>query len=151
MGATVVDDVEVDVGVDRVAVTIAGVKHSFMYHVTSDGSFILSDQHDRVRAWSDGEWAVAHGRARRISVDAGRAEVQPPSVTPPMPAVVVNLLVSVGDVVEKGARLLVVSAMKTETVLRAPHAGRVAAIRAAPGQNVKPGEILIDIAPVVRA
>jgi 3-methylcrotonyl-CoA carboxylase alpha subunit len=62
-----------------------------------------------------------------------------------MPAVVVGVLVSEGDLVELGDRLLVISAMKMETTLTAPRDGRVAAVNVAVGDKVMPGTILVDI------
>ena len=75
----------------------------------------------------------------------GGMAVLPDIVTPPMPAVVNALMVAVGDPVEKGQGVLVVSAMKMETTLVSPYAGNVAAIHTAVGEKVMPGDVLIDI------
>jgi len=69
----------------------------------------------------------------------------PQEVTPPMPSVVVRVLVDVGIEVEKGDAVIVVSAMKMETTLNAPHAGRVSAIHFSEGDKVAPGQVLVDI------
>jgi biotin carboxyl carrier protein len=69
----------------------------------------------------------------------------PDSVTPPMPAVVTAVLVNVGDTVVKGQGVVVVSAMKMETTLSAPYDGVVKDIKAAQGDKVNPGDILVDI------
>lgn len=69
----------------------------------------------------------------------------PESVTPPMPAVVISILVTPGDTVEKGQNVIVVSAMKMETTLTAPFAGEVVAVNTSEGAKVAPGDILIDI------
>jgi 3-methylcrotonyl-CoA carboxylase alpha subunit len=64
---------------------------------------------------------------------------------------VIEVAVRVGDWVEPGALLLVVEAMKMEHVLRAPRAGRVAAIACAAGDWVQEGVELVqledDVAP----
>jgi 3-methylcrotonyl-CoA carboxylase alpha subunit len=78
---------------------------------------------------------------------AGRATARPGAVTPPMPAVVVAVLVEPGRLVARGDPLVVVSAMKTETRLDAPLAGRVAAVNARVGARVRPGEVLVEIEP----
>jgi biotin carboxyl carrier protein len=62
-----------------------------------------------------------------------------------MPATVVRILVSVGDEVEQGQALVVVSAMKMETTLTAPHKGSVRAIRAEVGATVRPGDVVVDV------
>jgi biotin carboxyl carrier protein len=74
-----------------------------------------------------------------------RGKELPQSVTPPMPAVVVRIMASPGDRVEKGQAVAVVSAMKMETTLQAPYAGTVAKVNTAEGEKVMPGQILMDI------
>jgi biotin carboxyl carrier protein len=71
----------------------------------------------------------------------------PKLVTPPMPAVVTQILVTQGQAVEKGQGLLVVSAMKMDTILTAPFAGVVTRINVAEGQKVAPKQVLVDIEP----
>ena len=69
----------------------------------------------------------------------------PQDVTPPMPAVVVRILVTPGDRVKQGDKVVVVSSMKMETTLTAPSDGMVRAVNVAEGDKVMPGQILIDI------
>jgi biotin carboxyl carrier protein len=71
--------------------------------------------------------------------------VPPGAVTPPMPSIVVAVLVSEGQRVERGEPLVVVSAMKTESQLASPVAGYVRAVRASVGAKVRPGEILVEV------
>jgi biotin carboxyl carrier protein len=54
--------------------------------------------------------------------------------------------VVVGDVVEAGQQLMVLEAMKMNTYVRAPHAGRVVAILAQKGVSVLAGDTLLRIA-----
>lgn len=98
-----------------------------------------------------GMWIWHQGRARLVENGNGeprrtrRTAKLPGVVTPPMPATVVRILVSVGDEVEQGQALVVVSAMKMETTLTAPHKGSVRAIRAEVGATVRPGEVVVDV------
>ena len=69
----------------------------------------------------------------------------PQEVTPPMPSIVVKVMVQTGDAVTMGQGLVVVSAMKMETTLKAPYDGMVTGIHAEEGGKVMPGEILVDI------
>ena len=69
----------------------------------------------------------------------------PEKITPPMPSVVVRIYVQVGDHVKKGQGVIVVSAMKMETTLRAPYDGKVARINVAVNEKVSPGQILVEI------
>jgi len=97
-------------------------------------------------------WIWFEGRARLVE-DAdkpgprkGRAPgVAASEVTPPTPGSVVRVLVDVGQTVEKGQPLVVVSAMKMEMTLSAPYAGVVRAVNTAVGAQVSPGQILVEI------
>jgi 3-methylcrotonyl-CoA carboxylase alpha subunit len=62
-----------------------------------------------------------------------------------MPAIVVLVPVAEGDWVEKGQIVMVISAMKMETSLRAPYSGRITRIKVNEGDKVMPGDILVDI------
>ena len=73
--------------------------------------------------------------------------ILPPEVTPPMPAVVVEVLVEPGDSVEQGQAVVVVSAMKMESTLVAPHNGVVTEVRVVQGDKVSPGDVLVTIEP----
>lgn len=65
----------------------------------------------------------------------------------PMPAVVTAVSVAAGDLVEAGATLLLLEAMKMELPLKAPAAGRVTAVHCVVGQRVAPGKALVDVGP----
>lgn len=72
-----------------------------------------------------------------VAVDAGNV------VAAPMTGVIITLTVSEGDVVEGGAKLGIIEAMKMETALVAPRTGRVASVKCAVGQAVEGGSVLI--------
>lgn len=63
----------------------------------------------------------------------------------PMPSLIVEVKVSVGDRVEKGQPVVVLESMKTETVLRAEISGVVSAVGCVKGDMVEEGRELIDI------
>lgn len=63
----------------------------------------------------------------------------------PMPSLVVEVKVKVGDVVEKDQAVVVLESMKTETVLRAGGKGIVKAIGCKNGEMVEEGRELVDI------
>ena len=66
-------------------------------------------------------------------------------LTAPMSGTVVAVLVGAGDVVEKGAPLVVLEAMKMEHTIVAPAAGRVAAVHFGAGDRVGEGADLVDV------
>lgn len=63
----------------------------------------------------------------------------------PMPSLIVELRVKVGDRVEKGQAVVVIESMKTETVLRADTVGVVRAVGCKAGEMVEEGRELVDI------
>lgn len=97
-------------------------------------------------AYVAGDQVWIDGRVRRVRpVASASAAVIPDKVTPPMPATVVKVLVSVGEAVTQGQKLVTVAAMKMETALRSPRAGVVVAVNVTPGQQVRPGEELVVV------
>lgn len=66
-------------------------------------------------------------------------------ITAPMHGVVVSVDVAEGDVVEPGQTLVVIEAMKMQSMLGADLAGRVASISVAPGDQVSSGQLLVAL------
>ena len=64
-------------------------------------------------------------------------------VKAPMPGLVLDVLVSPGDTVEVGQKILVLEAMKMENAIKSPTAGVVASINVSRGQAVDKNYILI--------
>jgi biotin carboxyl carrier protein len=63
----------------------------------------------------------------------------------PMPGKVVRLLVEAGTVVEAGAGIMVVEAMKMQNEMKAPKAGQVISIDTEVGSTVNAGDVLAVI------
>jgi urea carboxylase len=138
-----------------------------------DGTFALAD-HERFlagNARSIGEfrdrqaaafaeeraaWEAAgeFARADRASAPApaARAAVPVPpggcAVEADLPAAVWQIAVKPGDVVAAGQCLLTLEAMKMESPVTAPVAGRVAAVLVGTGAQVSPGTPLLTLAPL---
>lgn len=84
-------------------------------------------------------------RALRPGEGSGSARDGSKRVRSFMPGKVVEVLVAVGDEIQKDQGLLVIEAMKMENEIRAPAAGKVKEIRVASGQAVESGELLIEL------
>jgi pyruvate carboxylase subunit B len=77
---------------------------------------------------------------------SGRRQATAPGhVTTSMPGNIVEVLVAEGDEVEAGQPVLITEAMKMETEIQAPIAGRVTGVYVSKGDRVTPGEVLIEI------
>ena len=85
-------------------------------------------------------------RATTSKVSRAKATDEPGSVGAPMPGVVVETKVAVGDNIDAGTPLAVLSAMKMETVVAAPVAGKVSQMHVKAGDDVEAGDLLVDVA-----
>lgn len=63
----------------------------------------------------------------------------------PMPGTVMEVRVKVGDSVEKGAPLVVLSAMKMEMVVQAPTSGKVKSIDISEGMKLEGDDLLLTL------
>ncbi|HEX2121688.1 MAG TPA: acetyl-CoA carboxylase biotin carboxyl carrier protein subunit [Thermoanaerobaculia bacterium] len=67
------------------------------------------------------------------------------SASAPMPGLVLKILVRPGDVVAKGAALIILEAMKMEHQIVAPRDGKIEAVNCREGELVQPGVDLVTI------
>jgi len=99
------------------------------YTVACDGKSFQLRVLDERRASRPGEAAASRAGGKEIRSF--------------MPGKVVEVLVAVGDEVEKDQGVLIIEAMKMENEVRATTAGKIKEIRVSPGQAVESGEMLI--------
>lgn len=118
-----------------------------LYRVTGqDGATSVVVVRDR-----DALWLFSNGSTWRVQVEANQDARRSSSAAPdhslsaPMPATVVRVLVKAGQVVDQGEIVIVLEAMKMELSIRAPRAGTVAAIHCHEGDLVQPGLPLLDL------
>jgi biotin carboxyl carrier protein len=117
-----------------------------------DGRFQTDDGESRRTGFAvvaGDTWVFLEGRvfvvaqsgpvARRSGSDDAAA------LMAPMPATVVTIHVVEGEQVSADALLVSLEAMKMELPIKAPRAGRVAAIRCRAGELVQPGVPLLEI------
>ena len=142
---------------DRARVRIGEAEYAVRFQIVADHQVQLQVNGRAVQAFvaagANGKYVFIEGgvyrveeldQARKRKSRAGLDET-PGEVTPPMPAVVVRMLVQEGEAVVKGQGLLVVSAMKMETTLKAPFDGLVKKIHTALQAKVMPGDRLVEI------
>ena len=147
-GEAIVDGVKYSVSMQTVAgtpVRIVGVNDA-VHRV------VLRERvaRGRYRMWLDGHRYDAEAldsRARAIR-DMQASVAKPSGPAPlraPMPGVIVQLRVKVGDTVTAGAGLVVMEAMKMENELRTVAAGKVRAVHVTVGSAVEKGALLVEL------
>ncbi len=80
----------------------------------------------------------AAGSVDEGSVDEGKV------CRSPINGIVVKVAAQEGQQIQPGDTLFILEAMKMETAITAPNAGKVVKIRVGPGDGVKAGQILVD-------
>ena len=85
-------------------------------------------------------------RAVSVAADGASEAAGPLSVKAPMPGLVKELYVRLEQSVERGARLLVLEAMKMNNEIRAPRAGVLQVVAVTPGQRIDKGDLLVILA-----
>jgi len=145
---------------DRAEVKIGDESYDLEFQRISDRKISLSVNGCQVNAWVEktdqGKTVILNGQHYFILDKDAQAQAggkskrsgagaEPTTVTPPMPAIVIQVPVSEGDMVKKGDTVVVVSAMKMETSLKAPYGGKIIRIGVGEGDKVMPGDILVDI------
>lgn len=155
LAAEVIDADTLVVTTDNISVTavISRISDNHLYLEMDEGKekkgvnvFTADD--------TGGKWVMIDGISYFVE-DLDNSSVQksrkktganlPGVITPPMPAIVVSVPVKPGDVVEKGQKLVILTAMKMETTLSAPFNGTITAVNVKEGDKVSPGDILVDL------
>ena len=81
----------------------------------------------------------------RTASPASTASVAAGNIKSPLPGVVLDVMVHVGDTVKTGQRLMILEAMKMENNIDSDRDGTVKEIKARKGDSVLEGDILITI------
>ena len=97
-----------------------------------------------------GTWAFSNGRVFRTVEplrQAARSRVAGAvqSLTAPMPATIIKVLVTTGQAVKAGDTLVIVEAMKMELPVRAPADATVKAVRCREGEIVRADQTLVEL------
>jgi acetyl-CoA/propionyl-CoA carboxylase biotin carboxyl carrier protein len=99
--------------------------------------------HHVVRLWMPpGRTSPASRVARRRGGGRNLATSDDGTVTVPMQGTIVQILVAVGDSVERGDVVCVLEAMKMENPIRTPAGGTIVELRVATGDALGPGDIV---------
>jgi biotin carboxyl carrier protein len=93
------------------------------------------------------EVQVDDERMKRLREQAGVKHEETGGVTiaAPMPGLVVDVVVDVGQCVSAGDGVVILEAMKMENEIRTPKDGVVESVRVAAGQTVNQGDVMIEL------
>ena len=81
--------------------------------------------------------------APAASVQAPATDVKGNAIKTPLPGVIIDVRVNVGDMIKKGETVIVLEAMKMENNINADRDGKVIAIQVAKGDTVADGAVLV--------
>jgi 3-methylcrotonyl-CoA carboxylase alpha subunit len=136
-------------------IEVAGTRVSVEHAKLQGGqlSATIDRQSHRFRARADASSVFLHDGDRRLRLERvpafqfeqAAAAAGGNHITAPMPGRIVLIKVKPGDTVIEGQELGVMEAMKMELSLKAPRAGRVAAVQSNAGDSVDADAILIRL------
>lgn len=114
--------------------------------VEANGKAMVADP---TSPWNDlsGFWVNLQPRSHLHleAADGHEALAGSGDIVAPMPGKLIELFVKPGDVVEKGQKLLILSAMKIEHTIKAPRAGTVVAVHGDVDAQVADKALLVEI------
>jgi biotin carboxyl carrier protein len=115
----------------------------------ADGAVTVGGRRGWAAAAGDARWVFLDGQVFRFEVEttAGRKRSRSHhgSLSAPMPATVLRVLVTAGTPVKHGDTLIILEAMKMELPVRATMDGTVTQVRCREGELVQPGTTLVEI------
>ena len=120
-----------------------------------NGRYRVSSGASRRLGWAAGpataRWVFFDGQVYVLNTAespgdaASRATHDEMALASPMPATVVAVKVTPGQMVARGDILIMLEAMKMELAIPAPRDGRVRSVACRPGDLVQPGIPLVDL------
>lgn len=126
---------------NSISLIIEGITYTVELNHADEACRIQVDGQDFNAVVSD-ERSDAINRLVGVRKSIGSA---PGEIKAPMPGLVVKLVVSEGDTVNKGQGVIVVEAMKMENEIQAPIDGKVEKVMVKTGKAVDKGELLLVI------
>ena len=129
------------VTINSVEGNVADVTVVASYKVQLGGGQTISVQPSAAPAAAPAPQAAPAATAAPAPAASGAGK----PVTSPLPGVIVEISVKVGDTVKAGQQVAVLEAMKMENAIEADHAGTVTAIHVNKGDSVLEGVPIVTI------
>jgi len=146
-------DIELTLDGEPVEADLVALQSEGLHSLLLDGhsrEMILEREGDRTFVGLDGERIevrVQDEVSRALSAIEGAKHAGPTEVLAPMPGVVVDVRVQVGDTVTAGQAVVVVEAMKMQNELAAEADGTVERVAVKAGDSVDGGAVLVVVKP----
>lgn len=86
-----------------------------------------------------------HAQGAHTQISGGTWDAETKRCTSPVMGLVIKIHVEPGQVVEAGALMLVLEAMKMETKVTTPRAAKVKSVHVKPGDPVKVDQLLVEL------
>ncbi len=103
---------------------------------------VFDDQLRWIKAYS----GIHKAEVRNLEAPVARPQSRDGRVKAPIPGLITQVFVQVGETVTAGQPLLVLEAMKMENEIRAPRGGVVTAVHVCANQSVLRDEVMAEIA-----
>ncbi len=144
---TIMKEYKYTINGNKYAVTIDGVEGN-VANVTVNGELYKVEMEKEAAPEKPKVKIVPPTEQKPAAADdkpaAARASYQN-AVKAPLPGVITEITVAVGDEVKAGDTVVVLEAMKMANNLEAEKGGKVSAILVQPGQSVMEGDVLVAI------
>jgi len=88
---------------------------------------------------------VAYGEKNRIEQELMADPANLDDIGSSIPGLVAKILVVEGDVIEEKQPLMIIEAMKMETVIQSPRKGKIQKLHVKEGQRTKAGQLLMEL------
>lgn len=154
-------EIEIEVGQDR-EITVNGERYDVDFYQLPEGGLVSlllnNSSYEAVVEARDDLWevllrgelysvTVQDERAYRLAkARGGETAVHGEAIIKsPMPGIIIAAPVAVGDVVQKGDKIIILESMKMENELRSPRDGIVLRVQVKPGDGVEKGQVLAVI------
>ncbi len=119
--------------------------------VSSDGCTVTVNGKKYAVKLQNGK-AVVNGKEYTVAVKDGIEETSSSAaagegveVKAPMPGAILRVEKSVGDTVEENEEILVIEAMKMETPIKSPRAGRITSLTVSQGDKIATGQVMATV------
>ena len=134
---------EYDVEIKNVEDNNAEVEvNGFTYAVQFDRSLQSTKTPKLVRTESVPSTDITRSEQKTSSASVPKGGAQMKS---PLPGVILDVYVNVGDTVKYGDKILCLEAMKMENIINADKDGKIIAIKVKKGDSVMEGDVLVEI------